>query len=157
MDIVEAVENIRAYREEVIENLDVASSLREIALVRARRQKALNEHDRLMDKIVSGSGVSRIYGGSQTVQRSRDYTRIQDMIAEMSDLGKEVQEDGRFLDVALELVGDIVDAIPDVDTKLVIKHKYIDGWTDTEIEELFSESLPGHAQRLEQKYFRSLR
>lgn len=156
MDIIEAVESIRSFKAEIIQSVDIASALHQIVAVRERKQRALSKHDALMDKIISSHTVSGIYNSSG-VQTSKNHAAIAEMIEDAADLGKDIQRDNAFLNDAIELVEDIVDAIADIDTRLVIQHKYIDGWTDTEIEELFSESLPGHAQRLEQKYFRSLR
>lgn len=157
MDIIEAVESIRSYKKEVVESLDMASALHEIAAIRERKQRAWNKHDALVDRANSFGLVSGAYGPTGAVRSGRNREQVQDMLAEASDLMKAIRKDHDLLYDALEIVEPIVEAIPDYDTRLVIERKYMSGCSDEELCELFSDSGPAYVQEVERKYFQSLR
>lgn len=156
MDIIEAVESIRSYKKEVVESLDMASALHEIATIRDRKQRAWNKHDALLDKVASSHTVSGVYN-STGVQAGKRHTAMAEMIEEASDLTKAIRKDSTLLYDCIALVEDVIKAIPDHDTRVIIEGKYLKGWTDTELSEMFSYHKPGYTQMLEQKYFQSLR
>lgn len=156
MDIYSAVECVRSYKGKVAADIELASALHEIRAIRTRKERAWKRHDELIDKVNSYHLVSGAYGSTVSVQTSRNHSAIAEMLEEASDLSREVCNDIALLNDAIDLVEDAVQAIPDKDTREIIDAKYLKGWSDTEIEEMYKYRQPGYAQRLEGRYFRSL-
>lgn len=157
MDIISAVEAVRLHKKEIIANIDMSTALPEIAALRKRKERCWNKYDAINEKIDSYHLVSGVYHSTGAVQNNGSYTTRQELLDESADLIKAIREDIDLLHDALELVEDAVEAIPDYDTRELIKNKYIYGHSDTDIEKMFDESPAGYAQKLEQNYFRSLK
>ena len=157
MDIVTAVESVRSYKEDITSSIDMASALREIAEIRARKEHAWKKYDAVHDQICSIGLVSNVYGSTGKVQTSGRRQTRQELHEENADRLKSIQKDTALLCDAIELIEERVKAIPDYDTRTIIQYKYINGWSDAELEELFGESEPGYIKKVERHYFRSLK
>ena len=136
-------------------NIDMFSALNNIMSLRKRIEYNRKKADELSDRILS-VGVSNIYGNIST-KSSYNHRAHQELVVEESDLRKTIFEDLTLLYDTIAVLEDAVMAIPDYDTRVIIKNKYLNGLSDEEIEGMFFEHESGYCYQLEHDYFRSLK